>query len=341
MLYTIVIGGEQLYNEQDILIKICWLYYLKQRTQQQIASQFNISRIRVQRLLTEAKEKGIVKFSIAQEKYNLLSLEEEFKINFNIDDIVIIPSDSTLPVPVDDKELKKDLAEAARIYLEDKLNRYDYIGIGMGDTLRYFADKLTYQAASSNKDIRVISLFGNLLPNASVNPYSIGYKISEKLNAKFYGLWAPAKVDSEELASAVKQQKLIKDVFLMMDKIQLSIIGIGNINTGIIRKFGLVSEKEFNSLLNEKAVGEILGYWFNIEGFQVLPELGRKIIGATVKLPGKTLAIAGGMEKVDSIFGALMGNLIDILITDEKTARAVIEIENRKPLKEEMLKNIP
>jgi len=52
-----------LYNEQDILVKICWLYYLKNYTQIQIANQLNISRIKVQRLLTEAREKGIVRFS--------------------------------------------------------------------------------------------------------------------------------------------------------------------------------------------------------------------------------------------------------------------------------------
>jgi len=325
---SIVRGYEQLYNEQDILAKICWLYYFKQHTQQQIASQLNISRIKVQRLLTEAKEKGIVRFKIAQDKYNLLSLEEEFKTCFNLDDVIIVPSDSLLPI--NDKELKKELAEAARIYLENRLSRFGYIGIGMGDTLRYFAEKLTVQQGFSNKDIKIISLFGNLLLNASVNPYSIGYKIAEKLGGTFYGLWAPAKLDSDEFASAFRQQKLIKDVLLMMDKVQLSIIGIGNINTGLIRKFNLVSEKEFDALLSRKAVGEILGYWFNIEGSEVMPELRKKIIGAPIKLPGKTLAIAGGMDKVNPIMGALHGKLIDILITNEKTAKIIIEKEKEK-----------
>lgn len=92
-------------------------------------------------MLTEAREKGIVRFSIAQDKYNLLSLEEEFKTCFNLADVIIIPSDSLLPI--NDKELKQELTEAARIYLEDKLSRFEYIGIGMGDTLRYFVEKLT------------------------------------------------------------------------------------------------------------------------------------------------------------------------------------------------------
>jgi len=247
-------------------------------------------------------------------------------MHFKIDDVVIIPSDSILSI--NDKELKKELAEAARIYLEDKLSRFEYIGIGMGDTLKYFADMLTLQVGFSNKDIKIVSLFGNLLPNASVNPYSIGYKVSEKLNGTFYGLWAPAKVDSPELAAAFKQQKMIKDVFYMINKLQFSIIGIGNVSTGLIRKFGLIDEKDFALLMENKAVGEILGYWYNIEGLQVLPELSKKIIGAPIKLPGKSLAIAGGIEKVNPIIGALNGKLVDILIIDEKTARAIIEKES-------------
>jgi len=316
-----------LYNDEDVLVKICWLYYLKSHTQLQIAEQLNISRIKVQRLLTEAREKGIIRFSIAHEGCNLLSLEEEFKNHFELDDVVIVPSDST--PPMNDKELKKELAEAARIYLEDKLSRFEYIGIGMGDTLRYFADKISVQAGFSNKGIKIISLFGNLLPNASVNPYSIGYKISEKLNGTFYGLWAPAKFDSPELAAAFKQQKLIKDVFSMIDKLQFSIIGIGNLNTGLINKFGIIDEGDFALLLKGKAVGEILGYWYDIRGLQVLPELRWKIIGAPIKLPGKSLAIAGGIDKVNPIIGALKGKLVDILITDEKTARAIMEKEKR------------
>lgn len=322
---SIVHGGVQLYNEQDILVKICWLYYLKNYTQIQIANQFNISRIKVQRLLTEAREKGIVRFSIAHERYNLLSLEEEFKMHFNIDDVVIIPSGSVLSI--NGKELKKELAEAARIYLEDKLSRFEYIGIGMGDTLKYFADVLSTQVGFSNKGIKIVSLFGNLLPNASVNPYSIGYKVSEKLNGTFYGLWAPAKLDSPELAAAFKQQKMIKDVFSIINKLQFSIIGIGNISTGVIRKFGLIDEEDFALLMENKAVGEILGYWYDIKGLQVLPELSKKIIGAPIKLPGKSLAIAGGIKKVNPIIGALKGKLVDILITDEKTATAIIEKE--------------
>lgn len=307
------------------MVKISWLYYLKQYTQSQIASQLNISRIRVQRLLTEARAKGIVRFSISQEEYNLLSLEEEFKKCFNIDDVSIIPTESHSSPS--DKELKIELAEAARIYLEDKLGRFEYIGIGMGDTLRYFADNLTVPHGFSSKNIKIISLFGNLMPNASVNPYSIGNKIAEKLNSTFYGLWAPAKFDSAELAELFKQQKPIKDVFLMMSKLQFSIIGIGNVTTGLIRKCGLIDEKEFGQLVKAKAVGEILGYWYDINGLQVMPELTKKIIGIPMKIPGKTLAIAGGAEKIYPIIGALHGKLIDVLIIDEKTAKKIMEIE--------------
>lgn len=313
-----------MFSKIDILVKISWLYYVRNFTQTEIASKLYISRAKVQRMLIKAKEEGIVQIRIAQQKYNLLSLEETLKDIFHLEDAVIVPSNYSS----NGKLLKEDLGKAAALYLDDKFSQIEFFGVGMGDTLEYFADNLVPETKLVNKNLKIISLFGNLFSNVSWNPYSIGNKIAEKLNASFYGLWAPARVDSIEVAQIIKKQDLVRNVLLLIEKLEFSIVGIGNVKTGIIIKYGLVNKNDLKEVNKSGAVGEILGYWFDINGLQVLPKLREKFIGVPVKIPGKTIAVAGGLEKTEAIAGALRGRLIDILITDEACAKNLISKYN-------------
>lgn len=314
-----------MFSKIDILVKISWLYYVRNLTQAEIASKLYISRAKVQRMLIKAKEEGIVQIKIVHQRYNLLSLEETLKNVFHLDDAVVVPSNYSS----NGKLLKEDLGKAAALYLDDKFSQIEFFGVGMGDTLKYFADKLVSETSLINKDLKIISLFGNLFPNVSWNPYSIGNKIAEKLNASFYGLWAPARVDSVEVAQLIKEQDLVKDALSLIEKLEFSIVGIGNVKNGIITKYGLTNKNDLRELNKSEAVGEILGYWFDINGLQILPKLREKFIGAPVKVPGKTIAVAGGSEKDKAIAGALRGRLIDILITDEDCAKNLISKYSR------------
>ena len=314
-----------MFSKMDILVKISWLYYVRNFTQTEIASKLYISRAKVQRMLIKAKEEGIVQIKIVHQRYNLLSLEETLKDIFHLDDAVIVPSNYSS----NGKLLKEDLGKAAALYLDDKFSQIEFFGVGMGDTLKYFADNLVSETKLVNKDLKIISLFGNLFSNVSWNPYSIGNKIAEKLNASFYGLWAPARVDSIEVAQLIKKQDLVRNVLLLIEKLEFSIVGIGSVKSGIITKYGLINKNDLKKVNKSGAVGEILGYWFDINGLQVLPKLREKFIGVPVKIPGKTIAVAGGLEKIKAIEGALRGRLVDILITDETCAKNLISKHNK------------
>jgi len=314
-----------MFSKIDILVKISWLYYVRNFTQAEIASKLYISRAKVQRMLIKAKEEGIVQIKIAHQRYNLLSLEETLKEIFHLDDAVIVPSNYSS----NGKLLKEDLGKAAALYLDDKFSQIEFFGVGMGDTLKYFADNLVSTPNLVNKNLKIISLVGNLLPNVSWNPYSIGSKITEKLKASFYGIWAPAKVDSIEVAQTIKAQDLVRSVLSMIEKVEFSIVGIGNVKNGIITKYGLTNKDDLKELNKSGAVGEILGYWFDVNGLQVLPKFKEMIIGTPVKIPGKTIGVAGGLEKTKAIVGALRGHLLDILITDEACAKNLVSKYNR------------
>ncbi|HOP25396.1 MAG TPA: sugar-binding domain-containing protein [Defluviitoga sp.] len=300
----------------DIMIQTAWMYYYEGKTQSEISKILKISRQKVQRLLNKAKEEGIVQVKISDSAYKLISIKNSFKQKFSIDDAIIVPT-------LEEGELlKRSLARATADYLSPLLKDVTTLGLGMGSTLSYLPDYIE-TSLSLKKDFRVVSLLGNLLSNHSSNPLSIGLKISEKLGVPYYGLWAPYRVDSIEAAKTIKKQEMIARVLEMVKKADISVVGIGGIENRDL-KDDIVNEKEVKILKKMGAVGDILGKWFDIEGRFVYEELSDKIIGANVKTPGTTVGVAGGKEKIKAIFGALKGNLVDIIIIDEKTAEMVL-----------------
>ena len=56
-------------KERDIL-KICYLYYQEEKTQEEISKLFGVSRFKISRTLKEAKRKGYVTITINDPKGN-------------------------------------------------------------------------------------------------------------------------------------------------------------------------------------------------------------------------------------------------------------------------------
>jgi deoxyribonucleoside regulator len=83
----------------------------------------------------------------------------------------------------------------------------------------------------------------------------------------------------------------------------------------------------FGNLLHEKnAVGMVATYFYDREGNIITCEtdIVIRIPLGLLRNAKKALAISTGLNKVDSIIGALRTGLITHLITDEMTAREII-----------------
>lgn len=78
------------------------------------------------------------------------------------------------------------------------------------------------------------------------------------------------------------------------------------------------------------AVGDILGYFLQADGRPVEGlEIHRELLGVTLdelaQLP-TIVGVAGGEEKAQAIYAALIGKRINGLVTEETTARAVLAL---------------
>ena len=76
------------------------------------------------------------------------------------------------------------------------------------------------------------------------------------------------------------------------------------------------------------AVGDILSHFIDAHGQPVDAEIDDRLISTpldALKEMKNVIGVAGGADKVDAIRAVLNGQYLDVLITDEITAAALLE----------------
>ncbi|XXM70723.1 sugar-binding transcriptional regulator [Lysinibacillus sphaericus] len=312
--------NEDLYAE-NMMIRAAWYYYKDNLTQNEIASQLDISRAKVVRLLEKARGEGIVQFHIKGHDRNCLEIEEEFKRVFAVKDAFIIPS------PRNEHEMSSSLSRAASQYLQNKLQENDIIGLGWGRAISRTVDFLSMEPS---QNISVVTLTGG------VNYYLQSRRSQDGGMENFQEIHvipAPFLASSEEMANSFLLEPSIKDILDLASLSKFNVVGIGGVypDATIIQEEKM-TVNELTFIKQQQAVGDILGQFYDKNGRVLELPHHKRLIGTPLyklKQSKNVIAVAGGRKKVEAIYGALMGEYVHIMITDEATAKSLLEMEVR------------
>jgi DNA-binding transcriptional regulator LsrR (DeoR family) len=110
----------------------------------------------------------------------------------------------------------------------------------------------------------------------------------------------------------------------MAEAAPVKLVGIGTVNTDTqLVRSGMITPAEIETIADTGAVGELLGHFFDSDGRIVdTPLTGRTIAVSVARgSPSRVIAIAGGLEKTESIAAVLASGMLSGLIIDEGTAR--------------------
>ena len=90
---------------------------------------------------------------------------------------------------------------------------------------------------------------------------------------------------------------------------------------------GDFGREAIESLSKTGAVGEICSVFFDSKGREVHTDFSDRIIAVgldTLRNLNYSIGMAASREKVTAILGALRGHIINVLITDEMTAKLIL-----------------
>lgn len=302
-------------NEKILMYEAATLYYEEKLTQQEIAVRMNLSRQTVSRLLNDAIRERIVEIRIHNPETNRKALEQKICRSFGISRCVICSAGS------EDGEVRRLMTvRAAADYLLPIFQKGSLrIALSWGRTIQQFIRSLPETPTSGNT---VFPLFGATdSEKAYFSSNELARKLADKLGAALKCAWFPYMAESEAEWNLLKQLSYYKKMQGMWDTADLAILGIGN--TDILEIFG----KTFGySDIHAQAIGDIATNFFDGEGrFLPLYENTLQASVSNLKNAKETVAIACGDEKAAAIAAALRTKIIDTLITDEQTARQILE----------------
>jgi len=304
--------------EDKLLTKVAWYYYIEGYTQQEIGEYLSIPRLRVNRLLDKARKAGIIQFSVREGDSKRMIVERELITQFGLKDAFVVPS------PLNEQDINESVAQAAAMYIHERLEKTGYINMGYGDTSSRI---LNHLANICEFPVNVVSLTGGVnyyLPNTRSNIF----------NAKLYLTPAPLLMASEDIVKAMEQEPSVKQIRHMATLAQMSIVGIGGVDSNAtLLTNGTLNHSDVLLLSMQGAVGDMLCHFIDKDGNVIQSSLERRLMSTPLeqlKEMNNSIGVAGGSTKSEAILAALKGNYLDVLITDETTATNVLRLKNQE-----------
>ena len=170
----------------EFLTSMASLYYLEGKTQVEVARTLGISRQKVQRLLRQARDLGIVEINIKTLTAVSRDLAESLKSIFDLNIALVAAS-----YP-DEEERRQSVARAAAGYLERSLSDGMVVTLGMGRNTGGIPD---FYHSPRRIDCTFVSAMGSS-PHVgeSINPNDLCQKLAANSGGRAVHLHAPAYV---------------------------------------------------------------------------------------------------------------------------------------------------
>lgn len=296
--------------------RAAWLAHVAGKTQDEIAGIMGVSRQTAQRLVAQAMAEGLVKIRIDHPFADCLELAEALRARWSLAFCEIAPPEAP----------ESGVAHQVAAVMERWLRRSQplTLALGTGRTLRRAVAELPHIDCQQH---RIVSLTGNIATDGSTAYYNVLFSMSELVTARSFPMPLSVILPTVEEREAMTRQPGIRRVIAMSAEAEVAFVGVGTLDARApLLLDGFVTSDDLRALIAAGAVGEITGWVYDEQG-QLIPGLSNdRVASAPIPSRDRTLVIAAasGATKIPALRGALQGGLINGLVTDAETARALL-----------------
>jgi len=316
------------------LIEVARAYYLQNRTQAEIARSIGISRSMVSRDLALARSLGVVEIRIHDPRVTRGAFAQRLRDHFpHLLDVVIAPTFSDRP-----DAIRASIGRAAAHYLSERLQPGQRLVLGCGRTLRELVDALPKYPVPG---LEIVQAMGNIGHEAHGIDYNeIARKAADALGGRVYYVSAPAILGKRAGGARefIEANAVLSHALSLTQGADVVVIGLGSLESDLLyAQAGLIELDELASLQG-RAVGDICGRFFDQAGAEVIAPFADRTIGIALGdlLQSRLrIGVAGGSDKIAPLLGALRGQYVNVLISDEITVKELIGIVESESPEEE------
>lgn len=297
-----------------------WLYYVAGNTQDEIARKLGVSRQSAQRLVAMAVSEKLIKVRVDHPIARCMDLAGALSDRFGLVSCEVVPSDPDAP------DLLTGIAIAAAAELERVLKSPDrrIVSLGTGRALKATVEQLPRMSCPQHV---VVSRLGNMMQDGSASPYNATISLAERIGAPHYPYPLPVLARNPAELAAMRQQEAVRNTIRLCQQADLSLVGIGQMDRSApLFVDGFVSASEMDELAALGAVGEITSWVYDRDGRVIDCAFNARVASAPLPRAAQrpVIAVATGEAKLPAIRAALVGRLVNGLITSEATAERLL-----------------
>jgi len=317
-------------DERDVLLAdVAEMYYMQDLTQAQISHEIDVTRSAVSRMLTEARDKGIVEINVRRPLRFNSDLEAKLKRRFGLQGAHVLTGQRD----ADYNRLRRQLGLAAAGVLKELLRPQMSCGVAWGTTVSATIEALD---APNSMHIQVVQLVGVLRSNShAFNAQALVDIMASKLGGEGTYLYSPFIVENAVTARSIRRIPDVRENLEAGKRCDIALMGIGTVLDpaySSLYQGGHISLETLEQLRRDGAVGDVGGVHISIDGAAAGGEFNERMVGITgpdlLAIPTR-LAVAGGVAKAEAILGALRGGYANLLVTDSETAENVLERDSK------------
>lgn len=311
-------------RDTSLIVSVARLYYDQGLSQSRIASELNLSRSNVSRILTQARERGVVEIIIHDPEgppVRESMLEERLRSTFGLRDVhVLAATRASAP---------EATAREAAAVITERLAGVSSIGVSWGQSVQNVIDHL--EQSRLRPAPKVLPLVGGLSALDQLESgESVLRALASKLGARPHTLYAPAVLESAETVRTLRTESTIDSVLKAAAAVELALVGIGSMgfhsSLHIVERMNLTAEEQ-ESFEAQNPVGDICARLVDAHGRPLGPPAAERVLAVTfeeLRAIPEVVGVAFGVEKAPGVGGVLRSGVLDTVVLDENLAREVL-----------------
>ncbi|WP_040951726.1 sugar-binding transcriptional regulator [Gorillibacterium massiliense] len=250
-----------------------------------------------------------------KEMTGLARYEEQLRQRFGIGQVIVVHGDSD-----ESSYVKQELGRMAALALRKSVQKETVVAVSGGSTIYEVAQQLA--SSTALKGSIFVPARGGLGESVEYQANTVASVMAKKTGGQHRMLHVPDHL-GEEAYQTLLQEPNIQEVVQVIRSARIVVHGIGEAK--VMAKRRKASPELVQALLEEGALGEAFGYYFDRNGVVVnrMPTVGLKL--EDLQNAEKVIAVAGGSSKGESIASVLRYGCESILVTDEGAAKKILQ----------------
>lgn len=303
-------------EELALALQVARAYYLDDESKVAIADRFGITRFQAARLLTVAREAGMVHIDVRPPGGVDHDLSARLQSALGVRRAVVVSSlGAVTPLEVVAGALAREVA--------DVVSAGDVVGLAWSRATISMINQLTHLEPCS-----LVQLGGHVEIAGLPGTVEIVRRAAEISGGTAYPIYAPLVVQDAHTAASLRTQPAISAALEMFSRLEVAVVSIGGWMPSGSTIFDSSPEPLRRRAAEEGVVGEISGRLFDRNG-QPLPHLlDDQIVGISLdelrRVP-QLLVTSYGAHRADATLAAARSGLVKTLVADRALAEAVLD----------------